>query len=217
MTSTTRSERSISTAGSPSEANLSGSAEPSKANTSPSDPPPLTESGMSSFRYNPSATLISLRPMSSKMCNPCPRTTVTHVSGLYSLRGGGQSKADGPVEKRRREAWRRGDALPVPGRSAHSQRTADAPWRCSPGWPEVGADGQTQANIRSSESRLPGGLPRAAGAAGAAEGGERAFVASDRPCAGDHSQRDKGVALGQQAFQPRLYVRPIHVRPRLRQ
>ena len=38
---------------------------------------------MSSFRYNPSATLISLRPMSSKMCNPCPRTTVTHLSGLY--------------------------------------------------------------------------------------------------------------------------------------
>ena len=39
---------------------------------------------MSSFRYNPSATLISLRPMSSKMCYLSPRTTVTHVSGLYS-------------------------------------------------------------------------------------------------------------------------------------
>ena len=39
---------------------------------------------MSSFRYNPSETLISLRPMSSKMCNPCPRTTVTHLSGLYT-------------------------------------------------------------------------------------------------------------------------------------
>ena len=30
-------------------------------------PTTLTESGMSSFRYNPSATLISLRPMSSKI------------------------------------------------------------------------------------------------------------------------------------------------------
>ena len=38
---------------------------------------------MSSFRYNPSATLISLRPMSSKMCYLSPRTTVTHLSGLY--------------------------------------------------------------------------------------------------------------------------------------
>ena len=102
MTSTTRSERSISTAGSPSEANLSGSAEPSKANTSPSDRPPLTESGMSSFRYNPSATLISLRPMSSKMCNPCPRTTVTHLSGLYTTGEGDEKEVGGfprtPIE-----------------------------------------------------------------------------------------------------------------------
>ena len=43
---------------------------------------------MSSFRYNPSATLISLRPMSSKMCYLSPRTTVTHLSGLYTHQRG---------------------------------------------------------------------------------------------------------------------------------
>ena len=43
---------------------------------------------MSSFRYNTSATLISQRTMSSKMCYLSPRTTVTHLSGLYSRDNG---------------------------------------------------------------------------------------------------------------------------------
>ena len=67
---------------------------------------------MSSFRYNPSATLISLRPMSSKMCNPCPRTTVTHVSGLYTAQEG--RRGDGRKEGTR-EAWIEIDDRPVTG------------------------------------------------------------------------------------------------------
>ena len=81
-----------------------------------------------------------LPPGSTEMPKDFPKRLVASLMATslpwiqFAYVVGGQSKADGPLEKRRREVWRRGDALPVPARSAHSQRTADAPWRRSPGW-----------------------------------------------------------------------------------
>ena len=62
------------------------------------------EEKISTLFTHPPATLISLRPMSSKMCNPCPRTTVTHLSGLYTPPEGGSPLWTPPIDRDRLRA-----------------------------------------------------------------------------------------------------------------